>query len=287
MAALPRTIRAVTLDVGPLTIGAVAAETDVSVDTLRAWEQRHGFPSPTRHAGGHRRYSVRDIDAIRQVQRHRELGMSLESAIALVRDARANGTNSIYGAVRERFPDQSVQLLSRRALLAITRAIEDEISARAERPALAGFFQNEGVYRRIQHRWRQLTRSSSFAVAFADFATDRIDRAEPVEIAVAYDAPVLREWAVICVSPTLTACVLAIELAADGANGQSDDRRFDVICSTDPAVVTHAMSLAAQLANDAPGAAELVAAPAPAIDPAASLRNAGSILLRAATHLDR
>ncbi len=42
---------------GPLTISDLARLTGVPSATLRSWESRHGFPRPTRLAGGHRRYA--------------------------------------------------------------------------------------------------------------------------------------------------------------------------------------------------------------------------------------
>ena len=44
----------------PLTISDLAQRTGVSAATLRAWETRHGFPTPTRRESGHRRYDERD-----------------------------------------------------------------------------------------------------------------------------------------------------------------------------------------------------------------------------------
>ncbi|MEX0868075.1 MAG: MerR family transcriptional regulator [Nitriliruptoraceae bacterium] len=48
-----------------LRIGEVALRTNVSVDTLRAWERRYGLLAPARTAGGHRLYSDRDVARVR------------------------------------------------------------------------------------------------------------------------------------------------------------------------------------------------------------------------------
>jgi uncharacterized protein YjcR len=44
---------------------AAAVMLGVSPNTLRSWERRYGFPQPHRSAGGHRQYSLTEIDALR------------------------------------------------------------------------------------------------------------------------------------------------------------------------------------------------------------------------------
>ena len=43
-----------------LSIGELSARTGVTPSTLRIWEERHGFPVPTRLGSGHRRYDEGD-----------------------------------------------------------------------------------------------------------------------------------------------------------------------------------------------------------------------------------
>ena len=40
-----------------LSIGELSSRTGVTPSTLRIWEERHGFPVPTRLESGHRRYA--------------------------------------------------------------------------------------------------------------------------------------------------------------------------------------------------------------------------------------
>ena len=47
---------------------AVVKETGLTPSTLRAWERRYGFPEPIRTAGGHRLYSQRDIDILKEMK---------------------------------------------------------------------------------------------------------------------------------------------------------------------------------------------------------------------------
>ena len=44
---------------------AAAVMLGVSPNTLRSWERRYGFPKPHRSAGGHRQYSLNEIEALR------------------------------------------------------------------------------------------------------------------------------------------------------------------------------------------------------------------------------
>jgi MerR family transcriptional regulator, light-induced transcriptional regulator len=54
----------------------------VSPNTLRSWERRYGFPCPRRSPGGHRQYSLTDIESLRTAlaQTH-----NMSSAIAVAR----------------------------------------------------------------------------------------------------------------------------------------------------------------------------------------------------------
>src|SRR3954452_25241405 len=115
-----------------LTIGAVAARTGLSVPVLRSWEQRHGFPRPARLDGGHRRYDEDEVARIQRVVEERRGGRSLVAGISMaVRaaspvevDESLDGT--VYAGLRRRRPDLEAHVLSRRAMLALSHAIEDE-----------------------------------------------------------------------------------------------------------------------------------------------------------------
>jgi DNA-binding transcriptional MerR regulator/methylmalonyl-CoA mutase cobalamin-binding subunit len=68
-------------------IGAVSALTGVNPVTLRAWERRYGLIRPQRTAKGHRLYSHKDIERIREILRLLEEGI----LIGQTRDALAAG----------------------------------------------------------------------------------------------------------------------------------------------------------------------------------------------------
>src|SRR5215213_674368 len=124
-----------------IAIGELAARTGVSEGTLRMWERRHGFPRPERLPSGHRRYRDSDVDLIRRVAGERDAGMSLAVAIARARESADGVEPSIFAGMRRRRPELHPIRLRKPALLALSRAIEDESCARAERPLLIGSFQ--------------------------------------------------------------------------------------------------------------------------------------------------
>lgn len=61
---------------------AAAVMLGVSPNTLRSWERRFGFPTPTRTSGGHRQYDLAEIEALKQAF---EETQNVSSAIAIAR----------------------------------------------------------------------------------------------------------------------------------------------------------------------------------------------------------
>jgi DNA-binding transcriptional MerR regulator len=55
----------------------------ISPNTLRSWERRYGFPQPHRTAGGHRQYSLVEIEALRLTLAETH---NVSSAISLARE---------------------------------------------------------------------------------------------------------------------------------------------------------------------------------------------------------
>jgi len=148
-----------------LTIREVAARSGVPAGTLRMWEERHGFPVPQRLPSGHRRYSEQDSDRVRGVQAARDSGLSLGAAIARVREAPPERSESLYGLLRLRRPELAPELVPKARMIALSHAIEDECLARAHAPVLIGSFQQERFFRRAEPRWRGLAVTASVAVA--------------------------------------------------------------------------------------------------------------------------
>jgi methanogenic corrinoid protein MtbC1 len=50
-----------------LSIGALARATGLSIETLRTWERRYGFPVPSRKPSGHRLYPTSSVPRLRRI----------------------------------------------------------------------------------------------------------------------------------------------------------------------------------------------------------------------------
>ena len=266
-----------------LTIGAVAARTGLTVPVLRSWELRHGFPRPARLHGGHRRYDEDDVARILRVVEAREEGRSLETAIALAQQAPAAKPAdappdpTIFAGLRRLRPDLEVRLLSRRAMLALSQAIEDECLALATQPTVTGAFQRVEAYELAHARWSELARSAASTLVFADFARSRTTRSVH-QVAIPAAAPLSREWSVVCDGPS-SAAVLAGWERADG--------QFEALWCLEPEVVRLATNLGRRLAAQL--APRLAVAPAPtsSVELDGGLRRATAVTNRAIAYLDR
>lgn len=257
----------------------MVALTDVPEATLRVWERRHGLPSPERLPGGHRRYSQRDVEQVRAVVAEREAGASLPAAIERARRRGRDVEPSVFAAVRRRHPALEPRLLPKRLLTALSHAVEDEVTARAERGLLLGSFQRVAFYRRSARRWRELARTAQTAIAFADFDRLRRPRGAPVEVPIEPAHPLRREWALVYRSSGCAACIAAWEpprqrRATDAA------RVFEVLFTLDPAVVRDAAELLLDLAEEVAIDAEGFGTPTTADQLALSAAITGRVLER-------
>jgi DICT domain-containing protein len=230
-----------------LAIGELVGRTGVSEGTLRMWERRHGFPQPQRLPSGHRRYREDDVELIQRVVRERDAGMSLAVAIARARDSAERVDPSVFAGLRRRRPELAPQRLRKRQLLALSRAIEDESCARAERPLLFAAFQRERFYRQSERRWRDFARTAELTVVFADFERPRLAAQEPVELPTGGSDPLSREWAVVCEAVGHAACLTGVELPPE-RRPRDSARTFEVIWSVEPSVVRAARDICAGLA---------------------------------------
>jgi len=104
---------------------AAAVMLGVSPNTLRSWERRYGFPSPHRSPGGHRQYSLNEIEALKQTLAETH---NVSSAISLARE-RGEGPSSsgrlavAFGAFDE---ERANRLLEESlALRSVERTIEE------------------------------------------------------------------------------------------------------------------------------------------------------------------
>jgi DICT domain-containing protein len=231
-----------------LSIGDLASRTGVPPSTLRTWELRYAVPRSQRGSGGHRRYGNDAVDLVLEVVRQRTSGLSMSMAVDRAKDLIRQPETSVFAAVTRRHPELRVQQLRKPALLALSRAIEDECCAQADRPVLFASFQREQFYRASEVRWRELTRTALSTIVFADFASSSQAESYPLEIAVPFDAPLNREWILVCDSPDHPACVVAWEPAGQ-AQTRDRERRFEAFWSVDARVVRHAARVCANLSR--------------------------------------
>jgi DICT domain-containing protein len=230
-----------------LSIGDLAAGSGINEATLRMWETRHGFPVPQRLRSGHRRYTERDLEAVRSVVRARSEGLSLAGAIERARRLGAQQAPSVFAALRERFPDLHPYVLGKRSVLRLSRALEDECALRARRPMVFGSFQQERFYRASEPRWRELARTAELAIVFADFERPRRPRHAPAELPLEASAELRREWVIVFDAPNVAACLAAWERPVGGSSG----RRFETIWTVERAVARHAARVCADIASRA------------------------------------
>jgi DNA-binding transcriptional MerR regulator len=271
-----------------LTIADVARRTGLTVEQLRAWEHRHGFPRPARLANGHRRYRADDVAAIGQVVRDRDAGLSLDAAIRRAATPEHEASGSVFAELRRERPDVPVHHISRRTMLGISRAIEDEAAAAGAGAMLAAGFQTEHRYRQSEPRWQELARTSAAALVFAEFGPGaRVSGPPgPFEVALPPDAALRREWFVACHGPRCAAVLAGWELLAVGHRA---GRSFEAAWTADPAVVARTMAIAVRLAR-AYGPALDLPEPEPSplgADAATVLRRTTALANRIVSYLDR
>jgi len=247
----PRAGRTPTVPVGQLlSIREVAEETGLAAGTIRMWEQRYGFPDPQRAPSGYRQYRSGDIEALRRVQAYRHRGLSIPAAIERAREAGAASDHpSLYAAVAASDLGARPQVLRKRTLIALSRAIEHETLAHAAAPVLFAAFQFESFYRDVEARYRRLAEHADEAYVFADFPAFRRVEHAPTEVPISREDALGNEWAVVVDAPGLAACLVAWEQpgVTEPGSARDLDRRFEAIWTVDPVATRRAAEVAAQL----------------------------------------
>ncbi|MEA2212027.1 MAG: MerR family transcriptional regulator, light-induced transcriptional regulator [Solirubrobacteraceae bacterium] len=104
---------------------AAAVMLGISPNTLRSWERRYSFPQPLRSAGGHRQYSLTEIEALRLTLAETH---NVSSAISLARE-RGEGpsTSSRLAAAFASFDEEAANRLLEESLglRSVERTIEE------------------------------------------------------------------------------------------------------------------------------------------------------------------
>ncbi len=124
----------------------------ISPNTLRSWERRYNFPQPLRSAGGHRQYSLSEIESLRMTLAETH---NVSSAISLARE-RGEGpsTPSRLGAAFQAFDEETANRLLEESLglRSVERTIEEVLLA-----AVAAQRDPEGVTPEYEFGWRHAT----------------------------------------------------------------------------------------------------------------------------------
>ncbi|MDA7088326.1 MerR family DNA-binding protein [Pseudomonas sp. SA3-5] len=109
------------------TIGALARESGVNLETIRFYERSGLLPTPARSVSGYRHYQAIDVRRLRFIRRGRELGFSLGEIKAL-----------IELAGHPQSPCAEADRLVQEHLQAIEARIQDLQRMKAELAKLAG-----------------------------------------------------------------------------------------------------------------------------------------------------
>jgi methanogenic corrinoid protein MtbC1 len=77
-------------------IRSVSQKTNISPETLRAWERRYGFPDPYRNPKGYRLYSEDEIAGLNWLRQQTESGMTIGQAVKLLNQLKESGQDPIH-----------------------------------------------------------------------------------------------------------------------------------------------------------------------------------------------
>jgi DICT domain-containing protein len=237
-----------------LAIRDVAEQTGLAAGTIRVWEQRYGFPEPSRTPSGYRIYRPEDVEILRRVVAYRERGLSVPAALERARAAGGpTDRPSLYGGIIAAGEPVQPHRLRKPTLLAISRAIEDETLARAAGPIVIGAFQDERNYRAVEHRYRRLAHVADACVAFGGFEGVSGGNGEPVLLPVSHDEALGAEWAVIVDAPGYAACLLAWETPESQRDREREEfeRCFEAVWTLEPSTVRRAALVGSALARRA------------------------------------
>jgi len=113
-----------------LTIGKVAKQAGVGVETVRFYERKGLVGEPPRRASGYRQYAPEVVDRIRFIRRAKELGFTLKEIKELL-DLRLDPSatcEDVKNRAQEKIADIEARILTlkrmKQALAGLTRACE-------------------------------------------------------------------------------------------------------------------------------------------------------------------
>ena len=139
---------------------------------------------------------------------------------------------------------------------------------------MVGSFQRRGIYEGCAQRWLELARGAAVGLAFADFDHVR-NSGLLVEVPIATESPLHREWAVVAAGESFAACLV-------GWQWSLGDPSFEAIWSVDGELVAAALQRAIDVARACDPTLELP----DAVTPDVGDRSAQALLARVVNELD-
>ncbi|MEZ5993381.1 MAG: heavy metal-responsive transcriptional regulator [Planctomycetota bacterium] len=82
-----------------MTVGELARQTGVNLETVRFYEKQKLLPEPERTPGGHRLYTHDDVERLSFIQRAKWVGFTLKEIRTLMRVREADPTDSCEDAM--------------------------------------------------------------------------------------------------------------------------------------------------------------------------------------------
>ena len=141
-------------------IGEIAAQAEVSVQTIRFYEREGLLRKPLRTSGGYRSYEERDLERVRFIRVCQGLGFSLREVRELIRLHQAGTNSARIGDPSPKNVEQIVALAEERVA-----SIDEKIAAltrmRAEMAAVIRVLTTAGSSRCPADARRLGSRSSS------------------------------------------------------------------------------------------------------------------------------
>jgi MerR family copper efflux transcriptional regulator len=89
------------------TIGEIARQAEVGVDTVRYYERNRLLPEPARRLSGYREYKADDVRRLRFIRRARDLGFSLADIreLLMLSEDRERGVRGLKARAEARLVD--------------------------------------------------------------------------------------------------------------------------------------------------------------------------------------
>ncbi len=115
-----------------LTIGQVAAQAAVNIETLRYYERQGILPKPRRTPSNYRLYSTETVRSIRFIKRAQELGFSLKEIKELLSLRATSGPRceAVRQKARAKIQDIDDRIQALAAMRAVLVRLVEECSAR-------------------------------------------------------------------------------------------------------------------------------------------------------------